>query len=304
MAVRTRTMVKISDVARLAGVSSATVSRALNGVDSVDPALVTRVRDAADSLGYRPNAAARNLRSKSSRVWALIIPDIENQFFTTVARGVEDVAHAHGYSLLLCNTDEKEDKEIEYLNVAGQEQVAGVILSPHSEVASVGQLVALGIPFVVIDRTLGRSVDTVRVDSVSGGRGATAHLLDEGWRRPACITGPESAATAVDRLAGYQVEMRARGLSEQELFVREDFKIEGGRRAAQQLLDVESPPDSLVIANSAMTLGVLQELSARRLHLGRDIGLVTFDDAPWMTAVEPGLSVIAQPAVEIGRQAA
>lgn len=123
-------MATISDVATRAGVSTATVSRALNGKSTVDPELAARVLAAADELGYRPNGPARNLRKQETAVLALIISDVENPFFTAISRGVEDVAHSAGYSVVLCNSDDEPDKEREYIDVALQERVAGVLLSP------------------------------------------------------------------------------------------------------------------------------------------------------------------------------
>ena len=123
-------MATISDVAARAGVSTATVSRALNGKSTVDPVLASRVLTAAEELGYRPNGPARNLRRQETAVLALIISDVENPFFTAIARGAEDVAHEAGYSVVLCNSDDQPDKEREYVDVALQERVAGVLLSP------------------------------------------------------------------------------------------------------------------------------------------------------------------------------
>src|ERR1044072_6473308 len=135
-------MASISDVASRAGVSTATGCRALNGKSTVDPGLVARVVEAAQELGYQPNGPARNLRRQETAVLALIISDVENPFFTSSARGVEDVAHTVGYSVVLCNADESEDKERRYVDVAIQERVAGVIISPPSPATTVDPLLA------------------------------------------------------------------------------------------------------------------------------------------------------------------
>src|SRR4051812_47529301 len=140
----------ISDVAARAGVSTATVSRALNGKSTVDRNLVARVVAAAEELGYLPNGPARNLRRQEAAVVALIISDVENPFFTALARGVEDVAHEVGYSVVLCNSDENTDKESRYIDVAIQERVAGVILSPTGTTTSVDRLAARGTAFVAV----------------------------------------------------------------------------------------------------------------------------------------------------------
>src|SRR4051794_13188686 len=152
-------MVKIVDVAEAANVSVATVSRALNNTGRVDPVLAERVRIAAERLGYRPNAVARNLRRRGTQVWALIITDINNPFYTAVARGVEDVAQESGFSVLLCNSDENQSKEDRYLEVAAQERVAGVILAPRAENSDIGGLDSASIPLVVVDRRLDHPAD-------------------------------------------------------------------------------------------------------------------------------------------------
>ncbi|MER6768128.1 LacI family DNA-binding transcriptional regulator, partial [Amycolatopsis sp. NPDC000746] len=159
-------MATISDVAARAGVSTATVSRTLNGKSTVDPELAARVLEAAEELGYHPNGLARNLRRQETAVLALIISDVENPFFTSIARGVEDLAQVSGYSVVLCNSDENEDKERRYLDVALQERVAGVLLSPTGPATNVTRLRRLGTPVVAVDRPLpGTDGDQVLVDT-------------------------------------------------------------------------------------------------------------------------------------------
>jgi len=296
-------MVKIVDVAREAGTSVATVSRALNNNDRVDPELVARVRAAATKLGYRPNSVARNLRRQRSNLWLLIISDIEVAFFTSVARGVEDTALKHGYSVVLCNADEDERKEAKYVDLAVAEQAAGVIISPHSAQTHIEQLSAASIPVVLIDRELDGPVDAVTSDSRGGAQAATEHLLAQGWRRPACITGPESAQTAMLRRLGYEDALRAASIKTSRV-VHRPYNIEGGRSATAILFDRDRRPDSVFAANAALALGVLHELRARDLRPGRDVGLVCFDDAPWAPFIDPPISVVSQPAYRMGVQAA
>ncbi len=296
-------MAKIGDVAREAGVSAATVSRVLNNHARVNPELARRVRDAASHLDYRPNGVARSLRRQVTDLLALIISDVGNPFFTAITRGVEDVAQANGLSVLLCNADENSDKEATYLQVAGQQQVAGVILSPHRAGSDVSYLKAAGIPLVVIDRPLDEPVDTVTVQSFEGATAATDHLIDAGWSRPACITGPADAATAQERLRGYRAAVCAHG-NLPELWAHAPFRQYGGARAAAELLDGPRAPDAFFVANAQMALGVLDEVHRRRLRVGIDVGMITFDDAPWAPFISPPMSVVAQPAYSIGTQAA
>lgn len=295
-------VVKIADVANEAGVSVATVSRALNFHPTVNEGMAARVREAAERLGYRPNGVARSLRRKSSDVLALIISDVSNPFFTSITRGVEDVAQRNGFSVILCNSDEDPGKEADYLRIVEQEQVAGVLLSPHALTTDVSHLQAAGIALVVIDRPLRVEIDSVMVHSTEGARVATEHLIDEGWRTPACITGPQDAETAQQRLHGYQEAITAAGFEER--VEHAPFRQQGGALATAALLDSPNPPDSLFVGNAQMALGVLGELRRRKLVVGRDIGVVTFDDAPWAPFINPPMTVVAQPAYDVGAQAA
>jgi LacI family transcriptional regulator len=295
----------INDVATKAGVSTATVSRALNGKSTVDPGLAARVLEAAAELGYQPNGPARNLRRQETAVLALIISDVENPFFTSIARGVEDVAQAVGYSVVLCNSDENPDKERRYIDVAIQERVAGVVLSPTGMGTNVDVLADHGTPLVAVDRPLPEAADMVLVDTRQAAKEATTHLITQGYRQVGCITGPLGIRTADDRLAGYRDATRTAKRRYSAKFVRRTgYRADGARRATFDLLTQAERPDALLVANSTMAIGVLDALSEMGLRLGKDVGVVAFDDAPWAPLVNPPLSVVSQPAYEIGKVAA
>jgi LacI family transcriptional regulator len=295
----------INDVAVKAGVSTATVSRALNGKSTVDPGLAARVLEAAAELGYQPNGPARNLRRQETAVLALIISDVENPFFTSIARGVEDVAQAVGYSVVLCNSDENPDKERRYIDVAIQERVAGVVLSPTGTGTNVDLLAARGTPLVAVDRPLPEAADMVLVDTRQAAKEATTHLITQGYQRVGCITGPLGIRTADDRLAGYRDATRtAKRRYSAKVVRRTAYRAEGARQATIDLLTQEECPDALLVANSTMAIGVLDALSELGLRPGEDVGVVAFDDAPWAPLVNPPLSVVSQPAYEIGKVAA
>ena len=220
--------VTIRDVAALAQVSPATVSRVLNDDDRVAGELRIRVRDAAAQLGYRPNGQARSLRTKATKVLGLIISDIQNPFFTALVRGVEDAASEHDYSVVLANADENLTKERRYLEVTAAERMAGVILSPASTSRTrIGELVHEEIPVVTIDRRIAADVDSVAVDNVAGARQAVEHLLKAGATRVGIIAGPEDVSTAADRVEGYHAALRDAGIAvDPALLVRGDFRIE------------------------------------------------------------------------------
>ncbi|RZS43294.1 LacI family transcriptional regulator [Herbihabitans rhizosphaerae] len=299
-------MATISDVASMAGVSTATVSRALNGKSTVDPELAARVFAAAEELGYSPNGPARNLRRQEAAVLALIISDVENPFFTAIARGVEDVAQAVGYSVVLCNSDESGDKERRYIDVAIQERVAGVILSPTSTTTNTKRLTDRGMPVVAVDRPLPDDEhDMVLVDTRMAAKEAAAHLFAQGYEQVGCITGPAGVRTADDRLAGYRDAVRsAKKRSSARLVRRTEYKAAGAKAATVGLMSQDDPPDALLVANSSMVIGVLEALDELGKQVGRDVGVVAFDDVSWAKLVDPPLSVVAQPAYEIGTVAA
>lgn len=295
-------MVKLVDVARAAGVSTATASRALNDNPVVAPESVRRVREAAERLGYRPNAVARSLRTRSSDVIALIIPDVGNNFCTAVTRGVEDVARAAGLSLLLCNSDEDSVKEAGYLRVVEAEKVAGLLLCPHEASADISALLREGVPVVAVDRRLDANVDSVTTTSFSGAHEATSHLLDQGWRSPACCAGPEEIRTAIDRADGYRAAVTERG--GEPLVARGTYDQAGGETATAALLEGINPPDALFVSNEQMALGALKAVQRRGLRPGIDIGIAAFDDTPWAPLIETPMTVVEQPAYDLGVQAA
>lgn len=299
-------MATIGDVAVKAHVSTATVSRVLNGKSSVDPDLVQRVKWAARELSYQPNGPARSLRKRSTAMIALIISDVQSPFFTSLARGVEDVAHRRGYSVVLCNADDDLDKERHYVDVASQELAAGVVLCPTNDATDVRMLVDRGTPVVSVDRPMrDPRCDQVLVDIRSAAAEATEHLLNEEYRRIGCITGPAGRHPTEQLLAGYREALAAHGCDHQGEFVRyAPDRADAAAKAAADLLDRLNRPDALLIGTTTMAIGALAALSARQLRPGKDVGIVAFDNAPWTTLLDPALSVIDQPAYDLGVTAA
>lgn len=294
-------MTTIRDVAAHANVSPATVSRVINGSNEVNPSLAARVWDSVAVLDYRPSRLARSLRSQRSLVWGLIISDIRNPFFTDMARGVEDAAADMGYSVVLCNADEDTAKEQRYIELILDERMAGCIITPaHLVDSSVQPLLDADIPVVAVDREIsGTATDLVRLDNREAAAHATRHLLEQGYVRVACISGPKSTTTGTDRAAGYLEALEGR----EALLQYADFRVEGGYRAAQSLLRRAEPPDAIVVGNNLMTIGALRAISDTGRST-RDFGLISFDELAWADLVDPALSTIGQPTYEIGKAAA
>jgi LacI family transcriptional regulator len=279
----------------------------LNNHPQVDAQLAVAVRQAVKNLGYRPSRVARSLRTRQNRVWALIISDVRTgPFFGAVVRGVEDVAYEAGYSLFLCNTDEDQVKEASYIELAVAENVAGLILTPSGTRTDLSPLLNFGIPVVLADRTLpNQQADSVLVDNVSGAREAVAHLLAGGYERIACITGPLTTTTGYQRYVGYRSALEGAGVAVEDRLVRvADFREDGGRIAMQELLADRQCPDAVFVTNHLMTIGTLQAIAEAKLVIPRDVAVVSFDDMPWSSLLQPSLTAVAQPAYDLGVEGA
>ena len=297
----------IKVVAQTAGVSPATVSRVLNGNVDVNPLLRARVLAAVSELGYRPNGAARSLRTRATLVLGIIISDITNPFFTAMVRGVEDAAHEAGYSVILANADEDLTKEARYLEVAVAEQMAGLVLSPASSSQSRLDLLSeRGIPAVTIDRRLrGGRFDSVTINNRQVAEQATAHLIEQGCRRIGFVAGPSVTTTARDRLAGYQAALRkADRPIDETLIASADYRIEGGYEAARRLLSLRRRPDALLVSNNLMTVGALDAVAEADLEMPADLAFVGFDEVSWALGRRARVTAVQQPTYQIGRTAA
>ena len=300
-------MSTINDVARRAGVSVVTVSRVLNGATHVNPATRASVERAIAELSYVPNVVARSLRSKRTRTLGLLVPDITNAFWTTLARGVEDSAQGRGYSVFLCNTDENPAKQQHYLRAVLSQRVDGVIIAPYdSDADNLVPLRSKNVPCVVVDRRVrGWEVDTVCADSVAGARALTQHLISLGHRRIAILSGPAHTSTAEDRVVGYCMALSEANIPlDSRLIRRGEFRALSGERLTHQLLDEGLEVSAIFAANNAMARGVMDALEKRGLRIPEDIALVCFDDFSDLSSVFPFLTVVAQPAYDMGTNAA
>jgi LacI family transcriptional regulator/LacI family repressor for deo operon, udp, cdd, tsx, nupC, and nupG len=300
-------MVTVKDVAELAGVSTATVSRVLNNHPQVADETRFKVLWAMEQLSYQPSRVARRLRMEASQILGLIISDIANPFFTSVVRGIEDVAYANQYSLLLCNSDEDPVKEAMYVEVLQAERVAGIIISSIDENStSCESLLRNGVPIVAMDRRLRPfDVDTVLVDNVKGAYQATSHLIHLGHRRIGLIGGPSRITTGRERREGYEKAVSEHGAElDQSLIKIGDFKQDSGYQRACELLEMDDPPTAIFTANNLMTLGALNAIHEKGLNIPQDVAIVGFDDMPWATSLNPPLTAVAQPTYELGQVAA
>jgi LacI family transcriptional regulator len=296
-------MPNIRDVARRAGVSTVTVSRVINNSDAVSDDTREKVQQVIEELGYVPNLLARGLRSKRTNTLALVITDITNPFWTTVARGVEDKAIEDGFSVILCNTDEDPEKQESYIEILVRKRVDGVVIAPvNRDVSALSAFSRHGIPYVVIDaRIEGIDTDLVLGDSVGGAYGLVNHLADLGHRRIAIIAGPEQAPTAQDRLSGYLQALQEWDIPvEDELIKHGSFDQDSGYELTLELLHLAQRPTALFAGNNVMGLGALIALQEHGVRVPEDMALVAFDELPLLSVLHPFLTVADQQPYEMG----
>jgi LacI family transcriptional regulator len=309
----------IADVARAAGVSTATAARALGGYGSVSAGARERVTEAARRLGYQRNELAAAMITGRSNTVAFVVADIENSYFAAAARGVSDVARAAGYELLLVNTDEDVAVERSALAVLVSKRVDGVIVAPASpvDVAHLAAVQQTGCPVVLLDRRVqGVDADVVLVDNLAAARDVVERLLAAGHRRIAMVTGGASSAdqerlgspsgsTGRDRVDGYLGALADAGVPDPGEYLRTGAHSRAlAEQRTRELLELPSPPTAVFASNSVVAIGVLKALRDARVEIPQQISLVSFDDADWTGVVAPAISVVAQPAQELGRCAA
>ena len=299
----------VADIARAAGVSVATVSRVLNSSPKVAQPTRRRVLRVLDELGYAPNNLARNLRARALRVFGLVIPDIRNPVYTALQRGVEDVARASGFFVLLANTDEAPEREAEYLRMLLAERVAGAIVVPtaNARLDAVESLLRARIPVVALDRPLPGAVevDTVQPDRGRGVWLAVEHLHAHGHTAIGLLNGPADLASAMQRSDAFHAALRTRGLANgSAVQAHGDFREEGGYQATKTLLESAQRPTALLVANNLMALGAIRAATELGVGIPDDLALIAFDETEWAPFVAPPLTTVAHPVHELGRTAA
>ena len=299
-------MTNIRDVAKRAGVAPITVSRCINNSGYCSPEVRARIEAAVAELGFVPNRLATGLRSKRTNTLALVLTDITNPFFTTIARGVEDIASEAGFTVIFCNTDESLAKEQKYLQMLLEKRVDGILLVPAlNGIDSVNLIKKQGTPIVVIDRRLpDLQTDVVRCDSEGGAHDLTHLLISLGHRDIAILNGPRGVSTAKDRLAGYRRALAEAGIpknKEYELFGA--FTQESGFDMAHHVMEEAEKPTAIFAANNFIAFGAIKALQEMNLRVPEDIAVVGFDDLPASLVTFPFLTVAAQPAYEMGKKA-
>jgi len=299
----------IREVARQAGVSVGTVSNVLNRPDVVAPATQQRVMDAIRELGFVRNEAARHLRAGRSRTVGLVVLDVANPFFTDVAHGVEQLADDHNTMVVLCNSGENPDRERRHVEQLEEQRVLGILIAPvENESAHLKRLAERGVPVVLVDRQASQHQCSVAVDDVLGGRLAGAHLLKQGHRHIAFVSGPFSIKQVTDRHTGLEMAMSAAsdgGGAGLTVISGPSLSVAEGRRAGEQIAELppSDRPTAAFCANDLLALGFLQEMTRQGIRVPDDIAIVGYDDIEFAAAAAVPLSSVRQPREQLGRTA-
>lgn len=295
----------MQDLARAAGTSPSTASRALSGNGYVAADVRARVLAAAERLGYVPDGNARSLRSRTSRAVGVLISDLRNPFYATLAAGIEERLRSAGYHVIVVNNDGAAEAEVEGARTFLAVRVSAAIVTPVSDRA-VRLLMNDGVPVVQADRMVdGLTCDGVLVDNTRAAEEITAHLVGLGHTRIALLIDETAWTTGAGRLAGYRSALRAAGLPmDPQLQVATSFHVEAAHAAAGALLDRRPDVTALFAANNLLAEGAFRALRQRGLRVPDDVSLVAFDDVPWMSMVSPGITTVDQHTDDLGRTCA
>jgi LacI family repressor for deo operon, udp, cdd, tsx, nupC, and nupG len=299
-------MATIQDVARDAGVSTATVSRVLSAPELVADATRARVMASVASLGYQPNFAAKSLRTLRTEKILVTVPDISNPFFSQVIRGVEEAARAAGYSVLLGDTRHEDDREEEYASMLLRREADGLIFLGHRLPEALAPMVAAQGPRTPIVNGCEYSpelgVSGAHIDNARAAAEAMEHLYGLGHRRVGVITGPLASPLSRDRLEGARRAAGAHGEADNLAVAAGDFSIESGLREATALLSAAQPPTAIFCFSDEMAMGALVAIRRRGLVCPLDVSVMGFDDIRFAEYLDPPLTTVSQPMDRIGHE--
>ncbi len=296
----------ILDVAKRAGVSKSTVSHVLNSTRFVEEGTRQQVLQAIAQLDYHPSAVARSLTTKRTGTIGMVVSDATNLFFAEILLGVQDILVGN-YGVIICNTDETLEREAELLEMLLRHRVEGIIAASTSQKWGVlAEAEVRRTPVVFVDRSFGNGQGPfVGVDNQQGAYLGTKHLIACGHRKIGIVAGFQRLSTMRQRLAGFRQALCEQGVPvKDEWIVESALSIEAGREATHKLLSLPDRPTALFVNNNLLSLGTLLAIQDIQLHCPQEIALVAFDDHPWAAVSNPPLTVVRQPARQIGQEAA
>ncbi len=299
-------MVSMKDVATVAGVSTATVSRVLANKPHITDEIREKVHAAVRTLEYRPNRIARNLRNQQSRTIGLVVSDLSNNpFFNFISQAIEEMAYARGFAVLLFNSDEDPAKEAICLELLKDELVAGVIIAPTSETAhAIKPPLELDIPVVAINRKIqSMQIDSVLIDNYDSAYRLISHLADDGYQRIGGLFCQNNSSVRA-RYEGFRQVLKDRGIArDTQLEYFSNTTEEEGYKGTGQLLSLPHRPEVIFASNGSLATGAFRRFRDEGVRIPEDVALVCFDEFPWMSMVDPQMTVIRQPTYDIGKAA-
>lgn len=295
-------MISIREVAKLAGVSPATVSRVLNGTARVDEEKEKRIKKVIEETGYVPNEVARSLFKKSSKLIGLIIPNIENPFFSQLAKHMEHAAYDKGYRIVLCNTDEIYHKEMDSMQMLTRMNADGIVITTTDEELEL-EAQRCQIPVVVMDRQLAemKNMSSIMADHYMGGRIATEHLIECGCKCIVNIQAPQAYSSGKERYRGYLDVIREHGIEER--CIPCDYNFDAGLKAAEEMLKRYPDVDGIIACNDIAAFAIMKVLYNHGINFPDDVQLIGFDNVEWSHIITPELTTIKQPTREMSEKA-
>lgn len=294
-------MSNIREVARVAGVSVATVSRALSHPEKVSEASIQKVKKAIEEVKYRPNMLARNFRSARSYSIVVLVPDIANPFFSLIIRSIEMQAQKRGYAVLLGDTQDSYSREKDYMKLVETRLADGLIqLRPHSPDSPSPR--ALGLPHINLCGTEGTPGPCIRVDNVQAAKSMVDYLISLNHRRIGIVSGLRNNPHTIDRMKGYRMSLSEAGIEFDPQLVSEgEYTIWSGVNAANKLCTLKETPTAIVCMNDEMAIGTIQSLKAHGFSVPGDVSVTGFDDIDYARYCDPPITTIAQPVEDMGR---
>lgn len=297
-------MTTIKEIAELANVSSATVSKVINGKDKyIGDDTRQRILEIVEREGYIPNGIAKSLKMKRTKTIGIIMPDVMNLFFSEVARGAEDAAERKGYSVILCNSDNNEVKEAKYLNILQEKMVDGIIMTA-SETGATESIEKSKTPMVLVDRDLDldKPIRHITVDNVEGTYNATTYLIEKGCKNIGFISSEEVNKLSKERLKGYKKALKENEveISEKKIYL-ENFDVESGYRGVNTLLK-QTSIDSICCGNDLIAIGAIRALKEKKIRVPENVKIIGFDDISISQYIDPPLTTIKQPIYQLGEE--
>lgn len=296
-------MTSIREVAKKAGVSPSTVSRVMNGTANVDEQKRHRVLRAIEETGFQPNELARALFKKSSRIIGIIVPNIENPFFSEIAKAVEEEAYRNGFKMLLCNSNNDSEKERLNIQMLNQMKADGIIIMSNGD--ATGDYIAdSSVPVVVVDRKMkgGYEIANIESDHYNGGKLAMEHLIACGCRNIVCMKGPQDVSSGKLRYQGYRDVCRKYGVREQA--VECGYSYESGLEAIEEILSRYPGVDGIVASNDMTAIASYKVLHGRQIRVPEDIQLIGFDNVRFSSLFTPEFTTVTQSITQMGTLAA